>query len=234
MDRDPGPLPSEGESASATPSRLRVFVGVTGSVASLQALRSAVAHARRLHAVLHVVRVWYPPRVAGLAAIVACTPTPWLRQTCESVAIAFEEALGGVPSDIDVRVRLVEGEAGVELCRVADRPDDLLVVGSGRGGALHRITHGAVAAYCVNHSSCPVLVVPPPPLARETRRRGLGELVPSYVPDSLVRSAFPDEAPRSVETGGPGGDRDVTGTVGPVQEGKSARRQRGLHWPPRL
>jgi hypothetical protein len=46
-------------------------------------------------------------------------------------------------------------------------PDDLLVVGAGRRGALARLVSGKVSRYCLAHAECPVLAVPPSALARE-------------------------------------------------------------------
>jgi len=47
------------------------------------------------------------------------------------------------------------------------------VVGAGCRGALDRIVGGRVSRYCLGHARCPVLTVPPPRLAQETRRRAL-------------------------------------------------------------
>jgi hypothetical protein len=53
---------------------------------------------------------------------------------------------------------------------IADRPDDLLIVGAGRRGALPWMAFARVTRYCVARAQCPVLTVPPPALARELGR----------------------------------------------------------------
>ncbi|HEY3687288.1 MAG TPA: universal stress protein, partial [Streptosporangiaceae bacterium] len=90
---------------------------------------------------------------------------------------AFAEAAGGIPEDIDVTRRTTEGVPGHELVRVADRPDDLLVVGRERHLALHRVLRGSAAGYCVDHAVCRVLVVPAP----ETRTGPADEEMPSGI-----------------------------------------------------
>ncbi|HUZ56185.1 MAG TPA: universal stress protein [Streptosporangiaceae bacterium] len=60
------------------------------------------------------------------------------------------------------------GEAGRVLLQIASRPEDLLVVGAGRRGALVRMARsGKVSRYCLARARCPVLAVPPPGLAQE-------------------------------------------------------------------
>jgi len=65
-------------------------------------------------------------------------------------------------------VRAAPGPALVEL---ADRRDDLLVVGYGGRSRLGCAVHGSVARYCLAHARCPVLAVPPSELIRELRPR---------------------------------------------------------------
>jgi hypothetical protein len=51
----------------------------------------------------------------------------------------------------------------------ADRPDDLLVVGTGRRGGLRRLRR-SVGRYCLAHARCPVIAVPPSDLMEEASR----------------------------------------------------------------
>jgi nucleotide-binding universal stress UspA family protein len=146
----------------------RVVVGVQHSVAGLQALRRGVEEARRHRATLYAVR--------ALAAAGGPYPgfTPWRVEltvwAAELIEQAFAEALGGVPPDVEVRTAALDGAAGPALVAFADRPDDLLVVGCAQRRGLGRARSGWVARYCVRHAACPVLVVPPPPLALVDRR----------------------------------------------------------------
>lgn len=143
----------------------RIFVGVHGSVGSLQALRRAVDEARLRDATLYSVIAWTPP---GGDTLDRRAPEPHLRRIWVAAALrtlraAWDEALGGVPSDLDVFLRAERGQPGWVLTGLAQH-SDLIVVGAGRGG-LHRITHHSVSRYCLSHADCGVLVIPAPPLA---------------------------------------------------------------------
>jgi hypothetical protein len=56
------------------------------------------------------------------------------------------------------------------LVDVANQPEDLIVVGTGRRGALSRLLRRSVARYCVTHAKCPVLAIPPSALMDEMGR----------------------------------------------------------------
>lgn len=146
----------------------RVFVGVHGSVGSLHALRRAVAEARLRDAVLYSVIAWTPP---GGDTLDRRAPEPHLRRVWVAAALrrlrdAWDDALGGVPSDVHVFLRTERGQPGWVLTGLAAADTDLIVVGAGRGG-LRRLTHHSVAWYCLSRAGCGVLVVPAPPLARQ-------------------------------------------------------------------
>jgi nucleotide-binding universal stress UspA family protein len=66
---------------------------------------------------------------------------------------------------------IVRGPPGPALVWMADRSDDLLVVGCGGWSRLGRVVHGAVSRYCLAHARCPVLAVPAPEMIRELRSR---------------------------------------------------------------
>ncbi|MFC9614624.1 universal stress protein [Streptomyces sp. NPDC056938] len=64
-----------------------------------------------------------------------------------------------------VRERRVRTDALVSVrCLGGVSQDDLLVVGAGHRGHLHRALHPSVSRYCLAHACCPVLAVPPSPL----------------------------------------------------------------------
>lgn len=143
----------------------RVIVGVQDCLAGLQALRCAVTEARRRAAPLCAVRAWtfpYAGQSVGLRA--------WRQELVDEAALtvygAFTTALGCLPVDVDVRVVAPEGGSARALVELADRDDDLLVVGDCQRRRLRRMRSHSVARYCVRHAVCPVLVVPPPALAR--------------------------------------------------------------------
>jgi nucleotide-binding universal stress UspA family protein len=147
----------------------RVIVGVSGSVRSLPALRRAVAEARTRHAVLIPVHAWIPP---GGDLAERRFPEPdlrriWAEDAGQRLRGAFDAAFGGMPPDVDVEPMIARGPTQLVLTQIADRDDDLLVIGAGRRGPLRRLGTARIPRYCVAHAMCPVLVVPPTALARE-------------------------------------------------------------------
>ena len=150
----------------------RVVVGVHGSLGSLQALRLAAEEARERHAPLVAVIAWTPP---GGDLAERSHPSPYLRQIWRNAAKqrlieAFDAALGGPPADIPVQARVERGEAGPVLVDVADGPDDLLVIGTGRRSVIGRALRKSIGRYCLAHAKCPVLAVPPSPMMDEVGR----------------------------------------------------------------
>ncbi|MFF7210976.1 universal stress protein [Streptomyces sp. NPDC008238] len=144
----------------------RVVVGVSGSLGSLTALHRAAAEARRTGAVLVTVLAWEPP---GGEFAYRRSPFPpllheWQDRARRQLADAIGSAFGGLPEGLPLRAVIVRGAAGWALTQVADRPDDLLVVGAGRRGPLRRLLRPSVARHCLVHAGCPVLAVPRSPL----------------------------------------------------------------------
>ncbi len=147
----------------------RLIVGTSGSPGSLQALRYGESLARAHHAVLIPVIAWELPSSHELGK--ACREI-----ACGQLQDALIAVWGEVPDDPLVQPQVERGPAGRVLVRVACRPDDLLVVGAGRRGALGRLVFSKVGRYCVAHAQCPVLAVPPPALAREFGRGRLARV----------------------------------------------------------
>ncbi len=157
----------------STDSGARVIVGVDESLAGLHALRRAVAEARRRRAPLTAVRVWslplhWPPSPMGYPG-----HEDLATQAEQVVHRAFTSAMIGAPHDLDIQIATVQGLPGSELVRLADRDDDLLVVGSRQRTLFRRVLRGSTATYCVNHADCPVLVVPRHALAKAGTTRAL-------------------------------------------------------------
>jgi len=148
----------------------RIIVGVSGSPGSLQALRHAAHLARTHHAPLIPVLAWTPP---GGDLADRSHPSPYLRQVWRDAAwqrlwAAIDLAFGGVPEDVCFESDVVRGEPGDVLVSAACRPDDVLVIGAGRRGALARALSCRVSRYCLAHARCPVVAVPPSELAQVT------------------------------------------------------------------
>ena len=178
----------------------RVIAGVSGSLRSLGALRAGVAEARRTGAPLIAVLAWEP---AGGELAYRRAPCPVLLRLWETAAVerltgAFDDAFGGVPQDVIVRMLVVRGKAGRFLVDFADRPDDLLVVGCGGSNWLRYSLRPSVSRYCVTHAHCQVLTVPPPELIAEMRSRPHRWRPEDFaVPlDSRAAAAPTAEAPR--------------------------------------
>src|SRR5580704_5730780 len=147
----------------------RVVVGVSGLLGSLQALRLAADEARAREATLVAVIAWVPP---GGDLSERSHPSPYLRQIWrdaakQRLADAFDAGLGGLPDDVTVLVRIERGDPGPVLVDVADSPEDLLVVGTGRRSPIGRALRRSIGRYCLAHARCPVLAVPPSALMDE-------------------------------------------------------------------
>lgn len=147
----------------------RVIVGVHGSMGSLQALRYAAEEARESDVPLVPVIAWVPP---GGDAAERSRPSPYLRKVWREDArqrlwAAFDDGLGGLPTDIQLEPHVERGETGQVLVEIADQPGDLLIIGTGRRGFLVRTFRKSVGRYCLAHARCPVLAVPPSALMEE-------------------------------------------------------------------
>ena len=153
--------------------RTRVIVGVSGSLSSLTALHQAVEEARLRDAVLVPVLAWTP---AGGELEYRRRPCPRLLEACEQAArkrldTAFEQAFGGYPEGLVVQPMVVRcRNAGQALVEIANRPDDLLVVSTGRLGRLGRMFHSTVSRYVRAHAVCGVVPVPPSELLETLER----------------------------------------------------------------
>jgi nucleotide-binding universal stress UspA family protein len=151
------------------PTVRRILVGVHGSLGSLQALRYAADEARQRDVPLVPVIAWTPP---GGELAERRQPSPYLRKIWRDAAwqrlwAAFDDCLGGVPADLDVRAQVMRGVAGPVLVDAASAPEDLLILGTGRRAVIGRVLGHSTGRYCLAHARCPVLAVPPSALMEE-------------------------------------------------------------------
>ncbi|MFE4975146.1 universal stress protein [Kitasatospora sp. NPDC056651] len=149
----------------------RVVVGVSGSLGSLAALHRGLAEARDRGAALVPVHAWEPP---GGEHGYRRSPCPPLLAAVREAAgqrlrDALDAAFGGADPGVPLRPVVIRGETGPALVEIADRPDDLLVLGRA-GGPLHRRLRCPVPGHCARHAVCPVLTVPAPALLDDLRR----------------------------------------------------------------
>jgi nucleotide-binding universal stress UspA family protein len=145
--------------------RARVVVGVGESLAALQALRYAVAEARRRGTRLRAVRVWYVNVPLGAEDGKKCRIEAGALAAA-TIRRSFERAMGGLPRDLDLELIAVEGALGPAIVAQTSDEVDLLVVGAParRWWSASPFT---LVRYCLRLTSCPVVVVPAPALVRE-------------------------------------------------------------------
>jgi nucleotide-binding universal stress UspA family protein len=144
-----------------------VVVGVDGSPASYTALRWALRHVGRTGGQVRAIRCLRPVAVPAWEAAVTGEPVPASaeqqvraeRELDQIVAAALVRVRDGAQR-VAVRRRVVHGPAGPVLVAEAGGAA-LLVVGSHGHRRLTELAHRSVSAYCIRHTSCPVVVVPP-------------------------------------------------------------------------
>ncbi len=146
-------------------------MGVSQSLPGLQALRFAVTEARRRGMALQAVRAWASPSsTRSRSTVLWCDSMAF--EARRYVTDTFDTALGGVPEDIELTITVSTGRADVVLKDLAVDDSDLLVVGAPVSRWTSRTVRG-----CTRGARCPVIVVPPPELARALRRISLRRLV---------------------------------------------------------
>jgi len=157
------------------PTILTIIVGASGSPGSLRALRYAQHLARDYDATLVPVLAWLPP-----CGDLADRRTPnqelrhlWAQDAHQKLEDTLNLAWGTLPTDLPVQPLIRRGKPGPLLADAACRPGDLLLVGAGRRGAVAPTVGGRVSRYCLAHAPCPVLALPPTPLAHEAPHGGL-------------------------------------------------------------
>ncbi len=147
----------------------RVIAGLSGSAGSLQAMRYAAEMARCHDAALVPVLAWTPPggQLADHRYPCAELRAAWKQAAWDRLWRAIDLAIGGPPDDLRFNPQVAQGEAGTVLTLLARDAGDVLVIGAGRRGALHRLAPGHVVRYCLGHGVCPVIAVPPCQLAAQ-------------------------------------------------------------------
>lgn len=148
----------------------RVVVGVSGSLGSLTALCRAAQEARSRGAELWPVLAWEPPggQLAANRSTASCVQAyEWREPARERLLTALRDAFGEEGPGVAMCALVAHGTPARALVDVADRADDVLVVGAGRRGLWHRAFGPSVSRYCLAHAHCPVLAVPPSPLEAE-------------------------------------------------------------------
>ena len=83
----------------------------------------------------------------------------WQKVRARSEAELDETVRAVVPEGVEVRTRLLEGNPSKVLIEAAEGADLLVVGARGRGG-FGSLLLGSVSSQCVQHSPCPVVVIP--------------------------------------------------------------------------
>jgi nucleotide-binding universal stress UspA family protein len=139
-----------------------IVVGVNGSPNSEHALDWAMGQAAALHAPLTVIAVHEVAKSywGGIPVI-----GPADRSLLEKLQHAAEEVTQKAASRLgdsgpaSVSVHAVNGFVVKELVD-ASQGADMIVVGARGGGSLTRLLMGSVSSEVVQHSACPVVIVP--------------------------------------------------------------------------
>ena len=139
-----------------------IVVGVDGSPASRSALRWAVEQGTNtVEAVLASARV---PMVvpATSLGVYPYAHDPELEHQHPELRLheVVTEVMAGMPDASEVAEIVVVDDPAAALVQ-ASRRADLLVVGAKGHNPNADVFPGSVAAHCVRHAACPVVVIPP-------------------------------------------------------------------------
>ena len=164
------------------PTGERIVVGMDGSAAAAAAVTWAAGQASTRGAVLRVVNAWLHDGMLDDASV--------NRTTAQARDVHLKELEATTSKLIEGRTGLkVEysapiGDPGEVLVEEA-KDASMLVLGSHGNGKLRNLFVGSVCNACLRHSTCPVVVIPPP--AREPGSR-LGRLLTSvaYEPGPIL------------------------------------------------
>ncbi len=139
-----------------------IVVGVNGSPNSERALDWAMRHAAALRAELTVVTVHEVPKSYwGGIPVIGPADQPLIGKLQQAVEGMTEQSASrvGDAKPASVQVRAVNGFVVKELVD-ASRDAELLVLGMRSGSGLTRLVMGSVSNEVVQHSVCPVVIVP--------------------------------------------------------------------------
>ena len=143
----------------------RIVVGVDDSEQAAAALRWALAEGVVRQATVEVVHSWSPPLSAlpfGATLVIPVDEAAIDSAARASVDELVERALAEMDEQPPEVLRtILPGGPTVTLVEVSEDADMLVVGSHGRSG-LSRLMLGSVAMACVNHASCPVVVVRTP------------------------------------------------------------------------
>lgn len=135
----------------------KILVGADGSEGSLDALRWALAEARRRGDRVEVLHCWHVPYYGDMSGMMP-VPSSVIEESAQKIV---EETLAAVQADasgVELTGRAVQGAAAQTLVE-ASKDADLVVVGRRGHGGFVGLLMGSVATQVAGHASCPVVVV---------------------------------------------------------------------------
>ena len=137
-----------------------IVVGIDGSTSARLATRWAAREAELRHADLILVSAWNMPLDGYNFGDV-----PFSEEALKSLEVEAEERLAEaaedarqVATDLWIMTEAAQGQPASVLLH-ASRNADLLVIGSRGLGGFRGLLLGSVSRQCVDHASCPVVVV---------------------------------------------------------------------------
>ena len=136
----------------------RIVVGVSGSKASIAALRWAAEQARDRHARLDVVRAWEDPPARAPYATQCRVPEKAGAERADSELRSILRTALGTP---DAAVANAEVTHGLAARALVDRCDgaDMLVLGAHMPADSVSPPVGPVIRACLSRAPCPVVIV---------------------------------------------------------------------------
>ena len=141
----------------------RIVVGIDDSAGSREALRWALAHARLTGGSVEAVTAWQVPLMYASARGWAPAGTDddagVIRYTEKALAETVAQVLDDEDNPVAVTARVIEGPAA-QVLLAAGKGAELLVLGSRGHGAFAGMLLGSVSQRCVQHATCPTVVIP--------------------------------------------------------------------------
>jgi nucleotide-binding universal stress UspA family protein len=140
----------------------RIVVGVDNSAGPVEALRWAMAYARLTGGSVEAVTAWQVPPMYVYAA--GWRPTGIddagiVRYAEKSLTETVARVQGEWDNPAPVTIHVMAGPAAQVLLD-AGKGAELMVLGSRGHGAFAGMLLGSVSQHCVQHATCPTVVIP--------------------------------------------------------------------------
>lgn len=133
----------------------RIVVGVDGSEPSKAALAWAVSEARMRAAGVDAVTAWETPAPFGYPMLVS--DVSWEELATQVVTDAVADVKDGA-EPVEITAKVFKGSAAQVLLEQSANADLLVVGNRGHGGFVEALL-GSTGQHCVQHATCPVVVI---------------------------------------------------------------------------